>query len=85
MKSYHITEETNTTEIRMMRGSIVFVFDPREIEVAIWSLEHLATILEPNAKKRCGTDEMWAMALQLRKYHEAAGKFCPPYRGLNGT
>ena len=85
MKSYHVISQQEAPEIRMIPGSIVLVFDPKEIEVAVWVLEHLATVLEDKARQRCGTDEMWEMSLKLRKYHGAAGKFIPPYKGLNGV
>jgi len=71
MRAIHITEGAPIT---MTRGSIVFIFDPKEIEVAIWNLEHLAASLEPTAKIRCKTDDMWKVAAELRNYYRSLGR-----------
>ena len=67
MKALHVTEGIPVT---MTRGSIVLIFDPKEIEVAIWDLEYLAMTLEEKARKRCNTDELWKVAHELRVYYK---------------
>ena len=57
-------------KVPMTTGSVMLIFDPKEAEVAIWDLELLASQLEKNAKKRCGTDGLWEVALELRKLHK---------------
>ena len=71
MRAIHVTEGIPVT---MTRGSIVLIFDPKEIEVAIWTSELLASTLEEKAKERCKTDDLWEFAYKLRNFYKSLGR-----------
>lgn len=70
MKAIHVLDGQHVT---MTRGSIVLVFDPKEIDVAIYDLELLACMLEERMREQCRTDELWEVASQLRCYKRKHG------------
>jgi hypothetical protein len=71
MKAIQVTEGVH---IPMTRGSIVLIFDPKEIDIAIHACEYLADALEERARIRCGTEELWDFAILMRKYNEKYNK-----------
>ena len=67
MKAIHVTEGQ---PVQMTRGSIVLIFDPKEAEIAVWILELLAGNFERQFKEKMETDDLWAVAIELRKQHQ---------------
>jgi len=66
MKAIHMTEGTKMV---IPEGSVVLIFNPKEVEVAVWDLEMLAWSLERTARVACDTDQLWEVALDVRKKH----------------
>ena len=67
MKAIHITDNEKLT---LKRGSVVIVFEPAEANVAVWDLELLAINFEREFKKKMNTDELWEVALEVRKEYD---------------
>ena len=61
---------TEGHRLPLKEGSVIIIFEPNEVEIAVWDLELLATHLETNNRKQCNTDQLWEVALDVRKTHD---------------
>lgn len=67
MKAIHITDDSRLT---IKRGSTVIVLNPKHANIAVWILELMACQFEKEFKKELNTDELWEVALELRKSYD---------------
>ena len=64
MKAIQVKEGVT---VPIIKNSVILIFDPGEAGLAAWTLEFLANELEGKMRLRCGTDDLWKVAEEVRQ------------------